>query len=78
MPPKAPPPVPRKWHSTLIGSGIVLLRETGDGAYEANDDVFVTKEENLPNSPELHPIEKFWTIMKDNLRKTGKVFKNDQ
>ena len=36
--------------------------------YATNDVVFVPKEANPPNSPELHPIEKFWTIVKDKLR----------
>ena len=46
--------------------------------YEANDVVFVPKEANPPNSLELRPIEKFWAIVKDKLRRTGKVFKNDK
>ena len=46
--------------------------------YEANDVVFVPKEANPPNSPELRPTEKCWAVVKDKLRRTGKVFKNDK
>ena len=45
---------------------------------EANDVVFVPKEANPPNSPELRPIEQFWAIVMDKLLRTEKVFKNDK
>ena len=46
--------------------------------YEANVVVFVPKEANPSNSLELRPVEKFWAIVMDKLRRTGKVFENDK
>ena len=38
----------------------------------------VPSRETTPNLPELRPIETFWAVVKDKLRRTGKVFKNDK
>lgn len=45
--------------------------------YEANDVNVVPKDLNPPNSPELRPIEKFWAIMKTQLRKHPKIIENE-
>ena len=36
------------------------------GLLKANDIQFVAKDENLPNAPELRPIERYWAIVKRN------------
>lgn len=38
--------------------------------YEANRVIFVPKNSNPPNCPELRPIEKYWAHVKHELRKT--------
>lgn len=45
--------------------------------YKDNNVVFVPKDVNPPNTPELRPIEKFWAIMKAKLVKTPKLIKNE-
>lgn len=45
--------------------------------YKNNNVVFVPKEYNPPNTPELRPIEKFWAIMKAKLLKSPKVLENE-
>ncbi|XP_039967471.1 uncharacterized protein LOC120779338 [Bactrocera tryoni] len=50
-------------HSTLA-----LLKD--------NNVNFVKKEENPPNAPEFRPIEKYWAIVKRNLKKDHRVAEN--
>lgn len=38
--------------------------------YEAHGVVFVPKEANPPNCPELRPIERYWALVKKELKKT--------
>ncbi|XP_055615271.1 uncharacterized protein LOC129761456 isoform X3 [Toxorhynchites rutilus septentrionalis] len=45
--------------------------------YEANGVTFLPKEMNSPNALELRPIEKYWAIMKQALRKNPKVVKSE-
>ena len=46
--------------------------------YKTNGVNFVPKDLNPPNSPELRPIEKYWAIMKHELRKHPKVLTTEQ
>lgn len=46
--------------------------------YESNGVNYVPKDLNPPNCPELRPVEKYWSIIKGKLRKSGKVAKNYQ
>jgi len=46
--------------------------------YEANKVVFVPKEANPPNCPELRPIEKYWALVKRKLKETKEVTKNEK
>lgn len=46
--------------------------------YEANNVVVVPKDHNPPNSPELRPIERYWALVKRNLKKTNKSMENEQ
>lgn len=39
---------------------------------------FVSKEENPPNCPELRPIERYWALVKRNLKKDGSLSENMQ
>ncbi|XP_065074579.1 UPF0047 protein YjbQ-like [Ochlerotatus camptorhynchus] len=41
--------------------------------YTVNNVQVVPKDKNPPNTPELHPIEKYWAIVKRNLEKTQKT-----
>lgn len=43
--------------------------------YEANGVVLVPKEANPPNCPELRPIERYWALVKRELKKTKKSAK---
>lgn len=40
---------------------------------EENDIKYVDKEENPPNAPEFRPIERFWALVKRNMKKDGRV-----
>lgn len=40
--------------------------------YEANNIQFVPREANPPNCPELRPIERYWALVKKNLKSTKK------
>lgn len=44
--------------------------------YEANNVTVVPKDANPPNCPELRPIERYWALMKQSLKKTQKTAKN--
>ena len=44
--------------------------------YENNNVVFVPKEANPPNCPELRPIERYWALVKRELKSTKKVTDN--
>jgi hypothetical protein len=50
--------------------------------YEENEVAYVKKTHNPPNSPELRPIERYWAILKRNVKKRSsaasdiKSFKN--
>ena len=46
--------------------------------YAANNVQVVPKDKNPPNTPELRPIEKYWAIVKRNLKKTKKTAKDEQ
>lgn len=41
--------------------------------YQKNSIVYVKKDTNPPNCPQLRPIERFWAVMKFRLRKSGKA-----
>lgn len=41
--------------------------------YRDNGVDFIEKELNPPNCPQFRPIEKYWAIMKQKLKKTGKM-----
>ncbi|XP_065080411.1 uncharacterized protein LOC135703217 [Ochlerotatus camptorhynchus] len=53
-------------------SNVVLER------YEANGVTFAPKDMNRPNAPKLRPIEKYWAIMKQALRKHPKEVKSEE
>lgn len=44
--------------------------------YEQNNVLFVPREANPPNCPELRPIERYWALAKRELKTTKKVAKN--
>lgn len=44
--------------------------------YRSNNVEVVPKEANPPNCPELRPIETYWALIKQKLRKSGKMAKN--
>lgn len=44
--------------------------------YEENNVDFVPREANPPNCPELRPIERYWALVKRNLKQTRKVTKS--
>lgn len=46
--------------------------------YGANGVVLVPKEANPPNCPELRPIERYWALVKRELKKTKKSAKTDK
>lgn len=46
--------------------------------YKAKEVNFVPKDLNPPNAPELRPIEKYWAIMKQALRKHPKEVKSEE
>lgn len=46
--------------------------------YKSNDVLTVPIRANPPNCPQLRPIEKFWAIIKQKLRKSQKCAKNDK
>lgn len=39
--------------------------------YKANNVTLVPKDANPPNCPELRPIEKYWALVKQTLKKTN-------
>jgi len=41
-----------------------------------NDVVIVPREANPPNCPELRPIERYWALVKRQLKETKKVIKD--
>lgn len=45
--------------------------------FEDNGVDVVKKHENPPNCPKFRPIEHFWSIVKNKLKKTGSVVKNE-
>lgn len=46
--------------------------------YESHKITIVPKIANPPNTPHLRPIERYWAIMKQKLRESGKIAKNYQ
>ena len=46
--------------------------------YAANNVQVVPKDKNPPNTPVLRPIEKYWAIVKRNLKKTKKTAEDEQ
>lgn len=46
--------------------------------YQKNNIDVIPKTMNPPNCPEFRPIEKFWSIVKGKLRRTGAVIKNER
>lgn len=44
--------------------------------YEQNEILYVPKEYNPPNCPQLRPIETFWALVKQTLKKQQKISKN--
>lgn len=43
---------------------------------DENNINYVAKEENPPNVPEFRPIERYWAIVKRNMKKDGRVAKD--
>ena len=46
--------------------------------YAANNVQVVPKDKNPPNTPELRPIEKYWAIVKRNLKKAQKAVMSEK
>lgn len=46
--------------------------------YAAKNVQVVPKDKNPPNTPELRPIEKYWAIVKQNLKKTQKTVSSEK
>ena len=44
--------------------------------YSNNNVIFVPREANPPNCPELRPVERYWALVKRELKNTGKVSQN--
>lgn len=44
--------------------------------YSKNNIVFVPREANPPNCPELRPVERYWALVKRNMKSTKKVSKD--
>ena len=45
--------------------------------YKTNNVIFVPKEANHPNCPELSPIERYWALVKKHLKATKGSAKNE-
>jgi hypothetical protein len=46
--------------------------------YAAKNIQVVPLDKNPPNTPELRPIEKYWAIVKQNLKKTQKTVSSEK
>ena len=55
----------------LFWPDLASIHYSGDTMkwYEANEVAYVKRIHNPPNSPELRPIERYWAILKRNLKK---------
>ena len=66
--------------STLFWPDLVSCHYSKDVLewYKANEIDFVPKDFNPPKAQELRPIEKYWAIMKQALRKYPKEVKSEE
>ena len=82
MPPKASTSTSLRLHNgpTLFWPDLASCHYSKDVLewYKANEVNFVPKDFNPPNAPELRPIEKYWAIMKQALRKHPKEVKSEE
>ena len=55
----------------LFWPDLASIHYSRDGIswYETNNVTFVEKKHNPPNSPELRPVERYWALLKRNIKK---------